>query len=336
MSASPKISPLSPVNGTSDISGEPLFSFCQAGPSSKQTASSQTPPTDSPPHKQPPSPSPSESPRLILNHTTVTSIDKNDRQEIKTDMDNMPSKPSLPPSNLSSAGAFETENQQNSGRPATKTAVVGKKRPAPESEDTEEGDFGNEKGEKIPGSPPTKTASTAKGGRRGRVKKAKTKAVSKSQLPDNEPELGDVGEKNETPQKRKPPTATANKKGNWSKEEDDLILAMKREEKGWQEITTAVTKLSGADRSLTAVRLRYQKVLKGRDIELSNEEAQALLQAEKDVATTEKYRFIAARYKELTGDSSKELTKSMCQQLLSNVLKKHGSGWTPVNTKAGE
>ncbi|RPB04769.1 hypothetical protein L873DRAFT_1785984 [Choiromyces venosus 120613-1] len=74
--------------------------------------------------------------------------------------------------------------------------------------------------------------------------------------------------------KRKPRARTNNPKGGWTQPEDDIILDGRKKNKSWQEITNAVNFLKdgGKARTLTAVRLRYQKVLKDRSVELTAEQ----------------------------------------------------------------
>lgn len=63
-------------------------------------------------------------------------------------------------------------------------------------------------------------------------------------------------------------------KGKWTQAEDATILRGRREGKSWQEITDAVVGIGAGSmqRTLTAVRLRYQKVLKDRDVGLNFEQ----------------------------------------------------------------
>ena len=77
--------------------------------------------------------------------------------------------------------------------------------------------------------------------------------------------------------KRKPRARTNNPKGGWTQPEDDIILDGRKKNKSWQEITNAVNFLKdgGKARTLTAVRLRYQKVLKDRGVELTLEQVRA-------------------------------------------------------------
>jgi hypothetical protein len=61
-------------------------------------------------------------------------------------------------------------------------------------------------------------------------------------------------------------------KGGWTQTEDELIVANKKQDKKWGEITSIVNTCEGQGRTENAVRLRYQKVLRGRGVSLSKEE----------------------------------------------------------------
>ncbi|CUS07639.1 unnamed protein product [Tuber aestivum] len=115
--------------------------------------------------------------------------------------------------------------------------------------------------------------------------------------------------------KRKPRARTNNPKGGWTQPEDDIILDGRKKNKSWQEITNAVNFLKdgGKARTLTAVRLRYQKVLKDRTVELTPEQLEHLRQAKREVEGSEKFRFVAERFKEL---SKIELSRAICQKIL--------------------
>ncbi|PUU73584.1 hypothetical protein B9Z19DRAFT_1196834 [Tuber borchii] len=116
--------------------------------------------------------------------------------------------------------------------------------------------------------------------------------------------------------KRKPRARTNNPKGGWTQPEDDIILDGRKKNKSWQEITNAVNFLKdgGKARTLTAVRLRYQKVLKDRGVELTPEQLEHLRQAKRDVEGSEKFRFVAERFKEL---AKIEISRTSCQNILS-------------------
>jgi hypothetical protein len=120
--------------------------------------------------------------------------------------------------------------------------------------------------------------------------------------------------------KRKPRARTNNPKGGWTQPEDDTILDGRKKNKSWQEITNAVNFLKDGSkaRTLTAVRLRYQKVLKDRSVELTPEQLEHLRQAKRDVEGSEKFRFVAERFKEL---SKIELSRASCQKILSTAEK---------------
>ncbi|KAG0134501.1 hypothetical protein HOY82DRAFT_636256 [Tuber indicum] len=130
--------------------------------------------------------------------------------------------------------------------------------------------------------------------------------------------------------KRKPRARTNNPKGGWTQPEDDTILDGRKKNKSWQEITNAVNFLKDGSkaRTLTAVRLRYQKVLKDRSVELTPEQVspanilesqlEHLRQAKRDVEGSEKFRFVAERFKEL---SKIELSRASCQKILSTAEK---------------
>ncbi|KAI5845157.1 hypothetical protein DFP73DRAFT_584719 [Morchella snyderi] len=220
--------------------------------------------------------------------------------------------PSPPPPRTSPAGAKQGRKPLKT-RPVSKKVEDCKKRAASEAldqtDDTSAGD---------PGQSGDNERST-----RPRKRTVKTDEAESGESGDAEDEEA-VSSTPATKKRRKAPKSTTGQKGNWSTEEDNLIIHLKKEGKGWQDITNLinVTGGPGNERTLTAVRLRYQKVLKDRDTELTNEEFLFLKQAEAEVTKMDKYSLVVKRYKELSG---KDLTKLGWQKFLALAKKNEPS-----------